>query len=471
MNILEKKETKIIAVIVMLLIVILTVVLMINQGNLKQTKHSLDHEVGHELVLTVRDYFDVDDETAKEITLDTSKVNTGEVGAYEVTASYKGKGYVIKINVVDTTAPKASLAVKYIFTNDAGNVDVSALFESVHDASECTTKLVRFERKGNLEAIDEKALNGLIDAINKHVTDDELRTVGTTDVPTEAGIYRGIIEIADTYGNASYEEICLILDTTGAEINEVADQVVTVKKDKLTALPELDKSLYKGLDNVDGILNADDFSYELVLRDEVKHEWLVKVSHTDRAGNTASADFLITVQEEKEQSTNKPSSDKNNASDKATSNKDNTSSDKNNTSDKNNSSSDKNNTGNNNSSNSGNSSTSKPSYDPADTNKDGWVSEEEGMGYITPEKQACIDAGYGVVCEFDDDETGGKWYGILMPNADYQINGKYGWEILGDYLDEHGLDGQMYGCWINTEKEWYWYIAENVHEREVDIEF
>ena len=78
----------------MVLIVILTVILLINKGNLKQIKHSLEHEVGNELVLTVQDYFDVDDETAKEITLDMSKVNTSEVGAYEVTASYKGKTYV-----------------------------------------------------------------------------------------------------------------------------------------------------------------------------------------------------------------------------------------------------------------------------------------------------------------------------------------------------------------------------------------
>ena len=293
------------------------------------------------------------------------------------------------------------------------------------------------------------------------------------------------MEVADAYGNAAYEEIYVVLDTTGAQINEVADQVVTVKKDKLTAQPTLDKSLYKGLDNVDGVLTADDFTYELTLRDEAKHEWLVKVSHTDRAGNMASAEFLITVKEEKTQNTNKPSSDKNNTSDKDTSNKDNTSSDKNNTSDKDNSSSDKNNTGNNNSSdknntgsnsstnnNNNNSSTSRPKPEDMDTNKDGFVSEEEEMRYITPEKQACIDAGYGVVCEFENHPgDGSTWYGILMKDSEHQINGKYGWEILGEYLDERGLTGQMYGSWINSEKGWYWYIAEYVHEEEFILDF
>ena len=97
-------------------------------------------------------------------------------------------------------------------------------------------------------------------------------------------------------------------------------------------------------------------------------------------------------------------------------------------------------------------------YNPMDENKDGDVSTDEEMMYITPEKQACIDAGYGVVVEFD----GGEWYGVLMRNSSHTIDGKDGGFILFDYLQERGLDGHVGGCWINPEKEWYWFTATDI---------
>lgn len=97
-------------------------------------------------------------------------------------------------------------------------------------------------------------------------------------------------------------------------------------------------------------------------------------------------------------------------------------------------------------------------YDPADENKDGVVDAEEELGYITPEKQACIDAGYGVVVEFG----GGSWYAVLTPSGRTPINGMLGCEILDAYLAERGLQGHTSGSWINPDKGWYWFIADNI---------
>lgn len=477
----------IIVSVVLVLVLIASIFLNANRG-LNQTKKELKVELGsiETLNIDVKDYFKVDDETVKELTIDTSKVDVKTVGTYEVYVTFNEKTYTIKVIVEDTKAPKVEMAERIVYTNNIKSVEPGKLVKDVTDESECTVKLIRYEKADTLSEMNELAVKNLLSTIITPGIAEELKNLGTTDIPTEPGLYRGVVEIADTYGNASYEEIYVVFDTTGAEINEVADQVVTVKKDKLSAMPELDKSLYKALDNVDGLITADDFTYEVVLRDEAKHEWIVKVSYTDRAGNSAEAEFLITVQEEKTQSSNKPSSDKNNTSDKNTGNKNESSSDKNNTSDKNNSSSNNNsntgnssssnnnnNNGNNSSSNNNNnnSSSSRPKPEDMDTNKDGFVSEDEEMRYITPEKQVCIDAGYGVICEFDDDQTGGKWYGILMPSSDYEIDGKEGNEILREYLKARNLDAEIYGCWINSSKGWYWYIAENVREYEEDIEF
>lgn len=455
MNILEKKETKIIAVAVMVILIIIAGIMLFNKNNLKQTKNSLEHEAGQELVFDAQDYFDVDEESAAEIAFDVSKVDVNTVGEYQVTATYENKAYTIKVNVVDTTAPIVKMSHRYIFTNDVAAADISGLFESVYDVSEYASKLVRFERSGDLSVMNEKALNTLVDAINTHASDDELKAVGSTDIPTEPGIYRSIVEVKDASGNAAYEEVYIILDTTGASINEVEDQVVTVQKDMLSAQPELDKTLYKALDNVDGSLTADDLNLEVVVRDEAKHEWIVKVSYTDRAGNESADEFLITVKEETASNADS-SNDKSATSDKNNSSNKNNSSDKNNTSDKNTTTTDKNNTSN-----------STTQYDPMDTNKDGWVSESEEMSYVTPNKQKCIDAGYGVVVEMD----GGEWYGCLMKSGDHTIDGRDGGDILYDYLTERGLEGQIYGSYISSEKEWYFWTATDIREREVDIEF
>lgn len=114
MNILEKKETKIIAVAVMVILIIIAGIMLFNQNNLKQTKDSLEHEAGKELAFDAQDYFHVDEETAAEITFDASRVDVNTVGEYKATAGYKSKTYMIKVNVIDTTAPMVDFACRYV---------------------------------------------------------------------------------------------------------------------------------------------------------------------------------------------------------------------------------------------------------------------------------------------------------------------------------------------------------------------
>ncbi len=266
---------------------------------------------------------------------------------------------------------------------------------------------------------------------------------------TQVGEYKAIAK----YNGKEYTINVIVEDTTPAVIADVADQTVYVAKDKLKEQPEVDKSLYSATDNVDGYLSGEKLTYEVTCRDEAKHEWIVKVSYTDRAGNESNGEFLITVKEKKT-SGNSGSGSQNNgggAFNGGNSNTGNT------------------NTGNGGSSSNGGGSASNGGYHPADTDRDGVVSTDEEMEYITPEKQALINAGYGVVCEFD----GGTWYAVLMKNSTHTINGKNGWEILEEYMDARGLDGNVSGSYINTENEWYWYRATNIHEKpeEFDDDF
>ena len=345
--------------------------------------------------------------------------------------------------VTDKTAPKVTMKQRYIFTNDIASLsDLSVLVESVEDDSDYTLSLIRFEKAAVLSRMDDLALSNLVKDSDTIYEEKTALSVGNKEIPTEAGIYRSVLEIKDAGGNASYEEVYVILDKTAASINEVADQTVTVPKEKINDQPELNLELYKAYDEVDGNITSDQLNIEVSCRDAAKHEWIVKVSYTDRAGNANAAEFLITVVEEKAATGNSGSNNSGSNTKPQTSTKPN------------------NNSGN--SGNSGNTGNSGTTYHPADTNKDGDVSASEEMRYITPEKQACIDAGYGVVVPMN----GGEWYAVLMKNDEHKINGKLGWEILIDYLHERGLQGTVGGCWINMDNEWYWFQAENIREWE-----
>ena len=365
-------------------------------------------------------------------------------------------------NITDTIAPKADFAHRYVFTNDAANADFTGMFESIRDVSECTVKLIRFECSGNLGLMDEKALKSLTDKINTVASEEELKAVGSEEIPTEEGIYRAVMEIMDAHGNAVYEEVVLVLDKTGAKIEEAADKVVKVSKEKLYEEPEIDKSEYQIIDNVDGKIKAEDIVCELELRDEAKHEWLVHVSYVDRAGNESKATFLITVQEGKNETeaTPKPGTSGNGGSNMGNINTGNG----NNGGETTNSGSNVDNTNNSNGVSNNQDSTTDNSNNnesgSSNPNTDEWekTPEWDEEGHINPYEQMAIDAGYWKVVALPDGS-----YAVLTHGNGETLNGKTGFDILEEYLAEKGLcSHNMLGCWINSEKGYYWYTASDI---------
>lgn len=427
-----KNKNKILAIIMVVLVVIIAIagIALYNRNTLVQTKDTWTHEAGQELELKASEFFDADEEKAAQITFDTSAVDTDTVGEYTATAAFKDRTFEIKVSVVDTTAPTAEIKSRYVFTNDIENTVFDSMIGTVSESSDWSAKLVRFEKHGNLEVLDEKALKSLTDTIPLPGSFMELSALGTEEIPTEDGIYRAVLEIADEYGNSILEEVYVIYDTTGARIDDTPDKTVRVPKEDLDKEPEIDKNDYTITDNVDGKIDDENISCELELRDAEKHEWIVHVSYTDRAGNESKADFLIIVKEETT-ATNSGNGNTNNAGNGGVAS----------------------NNGNSNNAGSGDSG----NYDPADTDKDGVVSETESLNYISPTKQKLIDAGYGNVVQIDS-----TTYAVLS-DANGLINGQDGNLYLRDYLAERGLEPtNVSGGWMTND--YYCYTANNVHE-------
>lgn len=414
----NNRKTLAIIMVVFLIAISIGARILYNQNTLKQTNNSYTLEAGQELSLDASDFFDVDEEKAAQITFDTSTVDCDRVGEYTVTANFKNETFEIKVSVVDTTAPKAELSNRYIFTNNIEQTALDSLLTEVTEISEWSAKLVRFEKYGNLEELDEKDLKALTDTIPLPASTLELKGLGTEEIPTEEGIYRAVMEVADTYGNYALEELFVIYDTTGAYIEDTPDKTITVEKEDLDKEPEIDKSDYTITDNVDGKIAEENIQCELELRDADKHEWLVHVSYTDRAGNDSKAEFLIIVKEKQAET---PS----------------------------------NNGGGNTSNPDSNPETTQPDNTPENTQPDNEVVENE----LNPSEKALIEAGIGVVVQLDATTF------AVLSDADGLINGQDGNIYLRNYLAELGLEPtNVSGGWL-PNADYYCYTANNVHEK------
>lgn len=417
-----KNKNKILAIILIVLVVIICIagITLFNQNSLTQTNDTWTHEAGQKLELDAADFFNVNKSKADQITFDISKVDVDTVGEYVATATFKGKTFDIKVNVVDTTAPMVEFASRVIFTNDLENTDFTNVYEAVYEASEYTSKLIRFEYSENLQVMDETAVNDLENTIPVPCDEMELKAIGTEDIPTESGVYRSVLEIADEHGNVVLEEVYVVYDTTGALIEDTPDKVVYVEtEEELSSEPTVDKNDYVITDNVDGTISAEKIITELELRDADKHEWLVHVSYTDRAGNESKADFLITVKKASASSSNGGSS--------------------------------------NSGSSSSGGSTNSQSSDSSNQTTDTWVPTDDEND-ISPYEQMVIDAGYGNVVNLGNGD-----YAVLT-HGDGYVNGKHGFDILTEYLTNLGLSDStgMGGCWIDIDNDWYWFVARDV---------
>lgn len=412
----SKKKILTIIMVVLLIIIGIGAITLFTQNTLTQTNGNYILEAGQKISLNASNFFDADEEKASQITFDTSAVDTDTVGEYIAIANFKNKTFEIKVSVVDTTAPEVKLSSRYVFTNNMEHTSLDNLFTEVSELSEWSAKLIRYEKYGNLKLLDDKALKSLTDSLVPYDA-TELSSLGTDEVPTEPGIYRALLEVTDIYGNSTLEEIYVIYDTTGARIDDTPDKTVYVEKEDLDKAPEIDKSDYFITDNVDGKITNEDIQCELKLRNAEKHEWLVHVSYTDRAGNDSKADFLIIVKEKQTTTA----------------------------------------------SNNGGSTTPSGNGEttPSDTGSGnvGDGSSQELVNELSPSQQKVVNAGYGIVVQLDSGD-----YAVLT-HGDGCVNGKGGGDILREYLAEKGLVPQnVSGGWIDSNNDWYCWVAKNITE-------
>lgn len=281
-------------------------------GGPKQLSKSVTVELGKEDGIKVTDILDVSKDKAKDVKVNTKKVNFYKEGKYDATLTYDKKEYKITVKIKDTVAPEAtakeSITVQTgtavhvtdclaAVTEASGNI--KAEFETKPEAdnaqgtetTESTEKAESTEKTESTEATDTQSQAIAVGDVNLS-SNDEITYV-------TAGDYDNNIVVTDDAGNETKVpvKISVIAPPT---INGVTDKTITAGEsiDYMAGVTATDG---KGAD-ITSSVTVDSSA----VKTDTAGSYQATYKVTDQYGLTSSATSNVTVN-------NKPQEDSNQA--------------------------------------------------------------------------------------------------------------------------------------------------------------
>lgn len=213
-------------------------------GGPKQLSKSVTVELGKEDGIKVTDILDVSKDKAKDVKVDTKKVNFYKEGNYDAILTYNKKEYKITVKIKDTVAPEAT-AKESITVQTGTAVHVTDCLAKVTEASgnikaEFETKpetAQETEATESTEATDKSSESSSESVVNTtEATDTQSQTVAVGDVNLSsndeityvtAGDYDNNIVVTDNAGNESKVPVKISV-INAPTINGVTDKTITV---------------------------------------------------------------------------------------------------------------------------------------------------------------------------------------------------------------------------------------------------
>lgn len=214
-------------------------------GSPKQLSKSVTVELGKEDGIKVTDILDVSKDKAKDVKVDTKKVNFYKEGKYDATLTYDKKEYKITVKIKDTVAPEAT-AKESITVQTGTAVHVTDCLDKVTEASgnikaEFETKPEADNAQGtetteSTEAADKSSVSSSESTESTEVTDTQSQAIAVGDVNLSsndeityvtAGDYDNNIVVTDDAGNETKVPVKISVINPPA-INGVTDKTITV---------------------------------------------------------------------------------------------------------------------------------------------------------------------------------------------------------------------------------------------------
>lgn len=402
-------------------------------GGPKQLSKSVTVELGKEDGIKVTDILDVSKDKAKDVKVDTKKVNFYKEGKYDATLTYDKKEYKVTVKIKDTVAPEAT-AKESITVQTGTAVHVTDCLDKVTEASgnikaEFETKPEADNAQGtetteSTEKADKSSASSSESTESTEATDTQSQAIAVGDVNLSsndeityvtAGDYDNNIVVTDNAGNETKVPVKISV-INAPTINGVTDKTITVG-DTIDYMAGVTATDGKGAD-ITSSVQVDSSA----VNTGAAGTYQVAYKVTDTNGYTGSATSNVTVNEKPKEEPKQEAADNSDSSNKSGSKKNNSSSKKHNSSSDN---------GGQSASNGGGSSSGGSSSSGNSDNGGGSSSGGSNSSNIIPANRADVPAGWKLV------ETGGE-YVAVNPNA-----GKYDTAYAGN---------ARWGLWANGEK-------------------
>ena len=209
-------------------------------GGPKQLSKSVTVELGKEDGIKVTDILDVSKDKAKDVKVDTKKVNFYKEGKYDATLTYDKKEYKVTVKIKDTVAPEAT-AKESITVQTGTAVHVTDCLAKVTEASgnikaEFETKPETAQGTEATESTETTDKSSESSSESTEATDTQSQAVAVGDVNlasndeityVTAGDYDNNIVVTDNAGNESKVPIKISV-INAPTINGVTDKTITV---------------------------------------------------------------------------------------------------------------------------------------------------------------------------------------------------------------------------------------------------
>ena len=397
-------------------------------GGPKQLSKSVTVELGKEDGIKVTDILDVSKDKAKDVKIDTKKVNFYKEGKYDATLTYDKKEYKITVKIKDTVAPEAT-AKESITVQTGTAVHVTDCLDKVTEASgnikaEFETKPEADNAQGtetteSTEATDKSSVS------SSESTETQSQAIAVGDVNLSnndeityvtAGDYDNNIVVTDNAGNETKVPVKISVINPPA-INGVTDKTITVGDtiDYMAGVTAIDG---EGAD-ITSSVQVDSSA----VNTGAAGTYQVAYKVTDANGYIGSATSNVTVNEKPKEESKQEAADDSGSSNKSDSKKNNSSSKKHNSSSSN---------GGQSASNGGGSSSGGSGSSGSSNNGSGSSSGGSSSSNITPVNRSDVPAGWKLV------DVGNGEYIAANPNA-----GKY---------DTAYASNAHWGCWADGSK-------------------
>ena len=210
-------------------IVAMTITTLTACGGPKQLSKSVTVELGKKDGIKVTDILDVSKDKAKDVKVDTKKVNFYKEGKYDATLTYDKKEYKITVKIKDTVAPEAT-AKESITVQTGTAVHVTDCLAKVTEAS----GNIKAEFETKPEANNAQGTETTESTETAESTEAQAISVGDVNLSSNdeityvtAGDYDNNIVVTDDAGNETKVPVKISV-INAPTINGVTDKTITV---------------------------------------------------------------------------------------------------------------------------------------------------------------------------------------------------------------------------------------------------